>query len=297
MASKKVITYCCSVQGKEHIRRDIPCQDASCLAEVAEGLYLLIVGDGCGSAPKAGEGSRAAVTRVKDFIESEMPLKSRNRTVKILKTLCYASLLEADRYLSALAEAQHCRESDFATTLTVCLYDTDLRRLGFAHSGDGAIWVRANSEYKKLTTEIRPPFMPDNYVTLLYHGASHWISGEAHDISAVLSCTDGILKAIQPKPSFYEGSLPVAFYRPILEYFLNPLTFAKDDPRDIAPRILRSLDTAEKRNLHKLIEAQIDKNFLHFCGEDVMGDPAEIITDLLWEVRDDKTVCAVIQND
>lgn len=244
MDSNKVITYCCSVQGKEHIRRGIPCQDVSCLEEVAEGLYLLVIADGCGSAPKAGEGSRAAVTRVKDFMESKMPLKNRNRTVEILKTLCYTSLLEADMYLSALAEDQHCRESDFATTLTVCLYDAGLRKLGFAHIGDGAIWVRSNGVYKKITREIRPPFMPDNYVTLLYHGASHWIFGEAHNISAVFACTDGIL-----------------------------------------------------RNLHQLIEAQIDKNFLHFCGEDSLGDPAKIITDLLWQVRDDKTVCAVLQND
>ena len=297
MDSNKVITYCCSVQGKEHIRRDIPCQDASCLAEVAEGLYLLVIADGCGSAPKAGEGSRAAVMRVRDFMESKMPLKNRNRTVEILKTLCYSSLLAVDMYLSDLAEDQHCRESDFATTLTVCLYDAGLRRLGFAHSGDGAIWVRSKGVYKKLTTEIRPAFMSENYVTLLYHGASHWISGEANDISAVLACTDGILKVVQPKPSFYEGSLPADFYRPILEYFLNPLTFANDDPRDIAPQILRSLDAVEKRSLHQLIEAQIDKNFLHFCGDDVLGDPAEIITDLLWQVRDDKTVCAVIQGD
>ena len=290
----EVFTYCCSVRGKEHIRRDIPCQDASCLEEVAEGLYLLVVADGCGSAAKADEGSRAAADRAKAFIESEMPLKSRNRTVKILKTLCCASLLEADRYLSALAEDRNGHESDFATTLTVCLYDANLRRLGFAHIGDGAIWVRSNGEYKKLTSEIRPPFMPDHYVTLLYQGASHWLCGEAKDVGAVLVCTDGMLKAIQPELSFRDGA---AFCRPVFEYFLNRQIFSKDDPRDIAPQIRGSLDAVEKRHLHALVEARINRNFQCFCGDDVSGDPAALITDLLWRIRDDKTVCAVIQND
>ena len=293
----KVFTYCCSVRGKEHFKKGVPCQDASFLEEVAAGLYLLVVADGCGSAAKAGEGSRAAAARAKEFIESEMPLKSRNRTVKILKMLCCTSLLEADRYLSDLAEDRNGRESDFATTLTVCLYDANLRRLGFAHIGDGAIWVRSNGEYKKLTTEIRPPFMPDNYVTLLYHGASHWLSGEARDVSAVLACTDGMLNAIEPEPSFCDGSSGSPFCRPVLEYFLNPLTFSKDDPRDIAPQIRGSLDAAEKWHLHELVEARIHRNFQCFCGDDVFGDPAELITDLLWRIRDDKTVCAVIRND
>ncbi|MGN0961952.1 MAG: protein phosphatase 2C domain-containing protein [Clostridia bacterium] len=292
-----VFTYCCSVQGKEHIRRDIPCQDASFLEEVAEGLYLLVIADGCGSAAKADEGSRAAAVRAKAFIESEMPLKSRNRTVKILKTLCCASLLDADRFLSNLAEDRHCRESDFATTLSVCLYDANLRRLGFAHIGDGAIWVRTNGEYKKLTTEIRPPFMPDHYVTLLYHGASHWLSGEAKDVSAVLACTDGMLHAIQPEPSFCDGSSGSVFCRPVLEYFLNRQIFSKDDPQDIASQMRGSLDAVEKRHLHALVEARINRNFQCFCGDDVSGDPAVLITDLLWRIRDDKTVCAVIQND
>lgn len=294
MESKRVTTYCCSVQGKKHSRNGIPCQDASCLKEVADGLYLLIIADGCSSAPKADEGSHAAITRVKDFIQSKMPLKSRNRTLKILKNLCYASLLEADTYLSDIAKEQNCSESDFATTLTVCLYDTTFQRLGFAHIGDGAIWIRSKDNYKKLTTEIRPPYMPDNYVTLLYHGASHWISGEANDVDAVLLCTDGILSAIQQKPSFYAGSPLSAFYRPMLEYFLNPLTFSKDDPEGIELQILRSLNVDKRQSLYNLIEVQIDKNFQHFCGEDTLGDPAGNIAELLWQIDDDKTICAVM---
>lgn len=145
-----------SVPGNGHIRRELPCQDAS-------GVWLqprpcLIVCDGRGSARFSHFGARAAVRAfrtqcavLEDLLAAVLDKEKRNdcRWLRfcdlMIRTVC--------RRKTELAEEFRCGEEEFDFTIAFAVWGRE--RCGFFQVGDGAIVVRGGD------SGCRTLFAPD----------------------------------------------------------------------------------------------------------------------------------------
>ena len=139
--------FAVSVPGNGHIRREIPCQDAS-------GVWLaprpcLIVCDGRGSARYSHFGARAAVKAfrsqcavMEDLLAAVLDNEkwNDNRWLRfcdlMIRTVCQQK--------KELAEQYQCPESEFDFTIAFAVWGKE--RCGFFQVGDGAIVVREGEE-------------------------------------------------------------------------------------------------------------------------------------------------------
>ena len=135
--------FAVSVPGNGHIRREVPCQDAS-------GVWLAprpcaIVCDGRGSARYSHFGARAAVRAfrsqcavLEDLLAAVLDGEKPNETRWLrfcdlmIRTICCQK--------TELAEEYRCPESEFDFTIAFAVWGR--ARCGFFQVGDGAIVVR-----------------------------------------------------------------------------------------------------------------------------------------------------------
>ena len=147
--------FAVSVPGNGHIRREIPCQDAS-------GVWLaprpcLIVCDGRGSARYSHYGAQAAVKAfrsqcavMEDLLAAVLDGEkwNDNRWLRfcnlMIRTVCQQK--------KELAEQYQCSESEFDVTIACAVWGKE--RCGFFQVGDGAIVIR-NGEDRGYT--LFPP--------------------------------------------------------------------------------------------------------------------------------------------
>ena len=144
-----------SVPGNGHIRREIPCQDAS-------GVWLsprpcLIVCDGRGSAKFSHLGARASVRAFR----SQCAVMERRLTMlldtphcpqKEWMRFCQLMIRTVCQQKIELAEEHDCPENEFDFTIAFAV--VGLRRIGFFQVGDGALVLRRDGACHAV-------FMPD----------------------------------------------------------------------------------------------------------------------------------------
>ena len=158
-----------SVPGNGHIRREIPCQDAS-------GVWLsprpcLIVCDGRGSAKLSHLGARAAVKAFRSqcavmerrlgYILDARRVGERDWTRfchLIIRTLCQQKI--------ELFEEHGLPESEFDFTVAFAVWGT--RRTGFFQVGDGSLVTCRNGDCQVVFQPDKGEF--DNQTTFLHPG-------------------------------------------------------------------------------------------------------------------------------
>ena len=178
--------FAASVPGNGHIRRELPCQDAS-------GVWIaprpcLIVCDGRGSARHSHLGARAAVGAfrsqcavLEDLLAAVLDGEKRNdgRWLRfcdlMIRTVC--------RQKQELAEAHRCDEAEFDFTIAFAVLGK--ARCGFFQVGDGAIVVRDGANCRTLFAPDKGEF--DNETRFLRPE-----SEAARDYHAVLVPAEGI---------------------------------------------------------------------------------------------------------
>lgn len=140
---------CCEVQGTGHKKEKIPCQDKT-FALAKNGVYVIALADGAGSASLSHYGAERVVRDVSAYIaEHFLQLLNCNdgRTVKKeLIEMLQTSLAEE-------AQARKCNVRDLASTLLLAAVHEDDFIL--AHIGDGVIGYLDGGELKVAS-------MPDN---------------------------------------------------------------------------------------------------------------------------------------
>ena len=139
--------FAASVPGNGHIRREIPCQDAS-------GVWLLprpcaIVCDGRGSARFSHFGARAAVRAfrsqcavLEDLLSAALDAEKWNDSRWF--RFCDLMIRTVCQQKRELAEEYRCREAEFDFTIAFAVWGK--KRCGFFQVGDGAIVLREGSE-------------------------------------------------------------------------------------------------------------------------------------------------------
>jgi hypothetical protein len=137
--------FSASIPGSGHIRRGLPCQDAS--AVVTSPRPALIVCDGRGSATRSQDGAQAAVDAFRSQIAVFDPMLTDildGETEKpeqwmMFSRIMYRTLMQVKLDLAA---AQGIPEKEFDFTVAFAVIGS--RRIGCFQVGDGAIVLRQN---------------------------------------------------------------------------------------------------------------------------------------------------------
>ena len=201
----------CSTQGLAHEKLGLPCQDAHAWHQPGNGLLLVAVADGAGSAPLAHIGAplgcQAALAGLRAQLESvsEAGPDFGFNWSEILRQAVAAARTDLQRE----ADARHVSISELATTLIVVVACPEL--LAAIQIGDGAIVLAesdeamrcigrpAQSEYLNETTFVTSATAMSEGEPVIFKGA----------ISRFAVLTDGLQMAslrmpeAEPHPGFF----------------------------------------------------------------------------------------------
>jgi hypothetical protein len=195
-----------SVIGPAHVARQRPCQDACAFAVLGEGLGVVAVADGLGSAPHAEVGAQAAV---KAAVETVRALVSETTTGPA--AIARQAMSRAREQVEAAAREQQRPLGELACTLIVVVFSGG--RIGVAHIGDGAVVARTaagltvvsgpgDSEYANEVT----PLTYEGWEKAARSGA------EVEGVEVLAAFTDGCQRGClirsaaghRPSPQFFE---------------------------------------------------------------------------------------------
>lgn len=137
-----------SIQGDSHKKKGKPNQDAFAGKVFSNGLSVVAVADGAGSATRSEEGSRRAVDSIITYF-SKINIVKYSTFTKLLKISFYYARKELER----LASESNSNLKDFACTLLVSVAFKDFVVVGGI--GDGGIVTRTVKELL-LFTELHP---------------------------------------------------------------------------------------------------------------------------------------------
>ena len=175
-----------SVPGNGHIRREIPCQDAS-------GVWLsprpcLIVCDGRGSAKLSHLGGRAAVKAFRSqcaVMERRLAnlLDAKRGDAKEWRRFCQLMVRTVCQQKIELAEEHDCHESEFDFTIAFAIVGE--RRIGFFQVGDGALTLQRDGVCQVVFMPDKGEF--DNQTSFLHPGDE-----ESHKLHTVMVNADGV---------------------------------------------------------------------------------------------------------
>ena len=146
--------FSASVPGSGHIRRDIPCQDASLI--INSDRPAIIVCDGRGSATYSHLGAKAAVKIFRTQIAILEPIISsildcENSDRNAWRNFCRIICRTLTQVKIELSEEYHLPEDEF--DFTVAFAVTGKKFIGCCQVGDGAIVLRQNGN---LVTAFKP---------------------------------------------------------------------------------------------------------------------------------------------
>ena len=193
-----------SVAGTSHVEGSLPCQDAHATAVTDEGLLVVAVADGAGSAPRGQDGARAAVEAAVASVRGAAGAPGRDGVRNGI-------LAARDAVLAAAGDDD---PRLLATTLALLVADHGV--VVAAQVGDGCIVVRTGADLHLVGPVERSEFLNETcFVT-----SSGWEDDlrvdvverdgtDASVLDAVAVMTDGLqllaldLAAGSPHPGFF----------------------------------------------------------------------------------------------
>ena len=135
-------SFQCAVQGRSHIKADIPCQDKTYSA-VANDVQVIALADGAGSAKLSHHGAETVTTFLCSVLIEKFDTYFLDNDGVAVKYQIIEGLLKS---LNERAEQLDCRINDLASTLLLVAIKKD--RFIIAHIGDGVIGYLKNNELK-----------------------------------------------------------------------------------------------------------------------------------------------------
>lgn len=135
-------TIQCAVQGRSHIKMNIPCQDKTYSA-VANDVQVIALADGAGSAKLSHYGAETVTTFICSELTEKFDAYFADNDGVAVKQLLIESLLKS---LNEKAEQLGCNIKDLASTLLFVAIKNE--QFIIAHIGDGVIGYLKNDELK-----------------------------------------------------------------------------------------------------------------------------------------------------
>ena len=188
-------SVCCAVQGRGHVKKDIPCQDK--VAWRAENnVHVIALADGAGSAEFSHYGAECVVNRMTAFVADRFfditaQADARKVTQEILSVALQA--------LNDEAELRSCTLKDLASTLLIAAVGDG--EFFLAHLGDGVIGYLDDAGLKVATTPDNGEFSNETIFITSANAAAHLriYKGKLNSISGFILMSDGTEQSLYNK--------------------------------------------------------------------------------------------------
>lgn len=207
-----IFTYGTSLQGVDHKRLNIPCQDAHRIKTLPNGWVIAAVADGVGSALYSEYGSKVAVDTVINFCVDNMPftcgvVSAESDLIPLLRV----AYNKAYKNIWELAESQGNDFKDYDTTLDVVIYNGN--NIIYGHCSDGGIIALNDNGYYDCVTERMKGEDGESMIPLRFR--EKWEFGiYQKSSSSILLFTDGIYDFA--RQDFLEKNWEHPLYIPLL---------------------------------------------------------------------------------
>jgi len=179
-----------SVIGTSHITMQKPCQDAHGVLVLDNGVLIVAVADGAGSARRSEDGSRCAVDTALRYLGEQLQGQQPDG-MEACETLLQNAVEKCRSALQELAPTG--KFGDVATTLLLTIV-TD-QWLSTAQIGDGAVVCRSNPGGLRVLSDLRRGEYVNETTFLTssdYRSRLHQVTLPSKDVDALAMFSDGI---------------------------------------------------------------------------------------------------------
>ncbi|MGN1412530.1 MAG: protein phosphatase 2C domain-containing protein [Oscillospiraceae bacterium] len=201
-----ITSYNFSIKGRRHIKKNLPCQDASGIKEITPIWTVACVADGVGACRYADIASKIAVESVLEMVPKLFPAIVSDDAIL---TILSATMHYANNKILEYVEEHDYDINECETTLVIELYNG--KDLYYANAGDsGIVALDENGKYHTITKVQKGK----DGISVIPLSALRFEVGKA-DFSpvAVIGMTDGLLEATVPakyKNQKYPINVPFA---------------------------------------------------------------------------------------
>lgn len=226
------------VLGTSHQKMGLPCQDAQATRLLANGMALVALADGAGTAERSQEGARQAVDRALLCLDATLALDEPQDEVG-WEALIHEAFQQARQGVLQIAEENGSPLKAFASTL-ICAIVADCW-LAVGQIGDGA--VVAMDMQAKYFTLLEPQHgeyaNETNFLTMENASDLLAVRVVAQPMQALSVMSDGLTRVALKIPN-YEPHIP--FFKPLFEFA------AGIEDQDQAVRQLEAFLNSERLN-------------------------------------------------
>ena len=180
------------IQGRSHKKNDTPCQDRTFHLK-RNGVDVIALADGAGSANLSDKGAEAAVTRIAEiFCENFDEIFTNPDAADVRQYL----IDEIVNRLYVLSESLDCELSDLASTLLGVAVKDD--RYVIIHIGDGVIGYYSQGELRVASNPENGEFINTTVFTTSPDAQNqmHLFKGNLNDIEGFVMFSDGPEKVL-----------------------------------------------------------------------------------------------------
>lgn len=188
-------SVCCAVQGRGHAKKNIPCQDKVARRE-ENGINVIVLADGAGSAAMSHFGAKVVVNRVTAFVADRFfDLIAQDDGRKVTQDILSVAL----QALTDEAELRECELKDLASTLLVAAVNDE--KFFLAHLGDGVIGYLNDAGLKVATTPDNGEFSNETVFITSANAATRMriYKGDLKSISGFILMSDGTEQSLYNK--------------------------------------------------------------------------------------------------
>ena len=229
-------SVCGAVQGRGHAKKDIPCQDKAARRE-ANGVHVIALADGAGSAALSHFGAQCVVNCVTDFVAEKFFDLIAQKDGRLVTQELLSVVLAA---LKNEAASRDCALKDLASTLLVAAVGGG--KFFLAHLGDGVIGYLNEDGLKVATTPDNGEFSNETvFVTSTTAAARMRIfKGALKNISGFILMSDGSEQSLYNKRN--------KTLAPAVKRLMHRTTLIDADV--LTPQLERALSTVVAENTH-----------------------------------------------
>lgn len=216
--------YKVNLPGPYHIKKGIPCQDAYCIRESADGAIIAAVADGLGSEAHSDIGAKIASNFVVGYCIQHYKIGMTDGEIVALLKRAYS---KAYTQVEKKAIKDGNEPDQYDCTLCTAIYDG--KNLYYGQAGDSGLIVGSNDgRYYKITEQQRDE---DGNVYPLCFGEEYWEFGRVNgNVVSVMLMTDGVWEqACPPILRLEQQQINVGF----VEMFMNHYGMSDQEVRKL----------------------------------------------------------------
>lgn len=185
----------CAVQGKTHVRQQIPCQDKTKTA-FGNDTYVIALADGAGSAKLSHFGAECVVDSISDLFVSEFDGLFATNDGRLVKWAIMEKLLSNIREEAKILE---CNVKDLASTLLAVAVKDD--QFIIAHIGDGVIGYLDGEDLKVASAPSNGEYINETYFVTSSNAINvmRLFKGQVKNIAGFVLMSDGTEQSLYNK--------------------------------------------------------------------------------------------------